>query len=82
VAFVLPSLPHLVTLCIAPIRADGLTTLAAWEGAAALAVAVIPSLLALAGAVRSGVRVLTTAIRRRRPAAARGPRVEVTPRAD
>jgi hypothetical protein len=70
VAFVLPSLPHLVTLCVTPIRADGLTTLAAWEGAAALAVAVVPSLLALIGGIRSGIRVLTTAIRRRAAARA------------
>jgi len=68
VYFVLPSLPHLIGLCIAPIRADGLTTPRAWEGAAALAVAVVPSLLALAGAIRSGVRVMVTAARRRRPA--------------
>jgi hypothetical protein len=65
VYFVLPSLPHLIGLCVAPIRADGLSTLAAWEGAAALAVAIVPSLFALAGAVRSGVRVLTAAARRR-----------------
>lgn len=70
VYFVLPSLPHLIGLCLAPIRADGLTTPAAWEGAAALAVAVVPSLLALAGAIRSGIRVLATAARRRRPGAA------------
>ena len=63
--FLLPSLPHMVALCVAPIRADGFTTLAAWEGAAALAVAVVPSLFALVGAVRSGVRVITTAGRRR-----------------
>jgi putative peptide zinc metalloprotease protein len=66
VQFVLPSLPHLVSLCVAPIRADGLTTLAAWEGLAALAVAVVPSLLAVVGAVRSGVRVISAAARRRR----------------
>ena len=64
--FLLPSLPHMVALCLAPIRADGFTTLAAWEGGAALAVAVVPSLLALVGAARSGLRVITTAIRRRR----------------
>jgi len=66
VYFVLPSLPHLIGLCVAPIRADGLTTAAAWEGAAALVIAVVPSLLALIGAIRSGVRVTATAIRRRR----------------
>ena len=66
VYFVLPSLPHLIGLCVAPIRADGMTTLPAWEGAAALAVAVVPSLLALAGAIRSGLRVLATAARARR----------------
>jgi putative peptide zinc metalloprotease protein len=65
VYFVLPSLPHLIGLCVTPIRADGLTTVAAWQGAAALAIAVVPSLLALAGAVRSGVRVLAAAARRR-----------------
>jgi putative peptide zinc metalloprotease protein len=64
--FVLPSLPHVLHLCLDPIRADGLTTLAAWQGAAALAIAVVPSLLALLGAARSGVRLVTTAIRRRR----------------
>ena len=63
--FLLPSLPHMIELCVAPIRADGLTTLAAWEGAAALTVAVVPSLFALAGATRSGLRVLTTLHRRR-----------------
>ncbi|GAA3456569.1 hypothetical protein GCM10018962_84030 [Dactylosporangium matsuzakiense] len=60
--FVLPALPHLVGLCIAPIRADGLTTLAAWEGLAALAVAALPSALAIAGAVRGAWRVLFRAI--------------------
>jgi hypothetical protein len=64
--FLLPSLPRLIELCIAPIRADGLTTIAAWEGLAALAIAVVPSLLALIGAARSGVRVLVTAAGRRR----------------
>jgi putative peptide zinc metalloprotease protein len=63
--FLLPSLPHMIELCVAPIRADGLTTLAAWEGAAALTIAVVPSLLALIGAVRSGLRVLATLTRRR-----------------
>jgi hypothetical protein len=68
--FVLPSVPHLIGLCVAPIRADGLRTLAAWEGLAALAVAVVPSSLALLGAARGGWRVLRTAVRRRtaRPA--------------
>jgi hypothetical protein len=66
VYFVLPSLPHVVELCVAPIRADGLTTFAAWQGAAALAIAVVPSSLALVGAARSGVRVVATAARRRR----------------
>jgi hypothetical protein len=66
VYFVLPSLPRLIELCVAPIRADGLTTFAAWQGLAALAIAVVPSLLALMGAVRSGVRVVATATRRRR----------------
>lgn len=65
VQFVLPGLPHLISLCVAPIRADGLTTLAAWEGLAALAIAVIPSALAIFGAVRSGLRVMSTAARRR-----------------
>jgi putative peptide zinc metalloprotease protein len=64
--FVLPSVPHLVGLCVAPIRADGLRTLAAWGGLAALTVAVVPSSLALLGAARGGWRVLTTAVRRRR----------------
>jgi putative peptide zinc metalloprotease protein len=63
--FLLPSLPHMIELCVAPIRADGLTTLAAWEGAAALAVAVVPSTLAMVGAARSGLRVVVTAARRR-----------------
>jgi putative peptide zinc metalloprotease protein len=63
--FVLPSVPHLVGLCVEPIRADGLRTLAAWEGLAALAVAVVPSSLALLGAARGGWRVLSTAVRRR-----------------
>ncbi|WP_432843489.1 hypothetical protein [Dactylosporangium sp. CA-092794] len=65
VTFVLPGLPHLVALCVAPIRADGLTTVAAWEGLAALAVAVLPTALAISGAVRSGLRVIATAVRRR-----------------
>ncbi len=64
VQFLLPSLPHLISLCVAPIRADGLTTLAAWEGLAALAVAVVPSVLAIVAAARSGVRVLSAALRR------------------
>lgn len=72
--FLLPSLPHMIELCVAPIRTDGLTTLAAWEGAAALTVAVVPSLLALVGAVRSGLRVLTAFLGRRR-AARNQPRV-------
>jgi hypothetical protein len=38
------------SLCLAPIRADGLTTLAAWKGLAALTIAVIPSALAIIGA--------------------------------
>jgi putative peptide zinc metalloprotease protein len=59
--FLLPGLPHLVGLCVAPIRADGLTTLAAWEGLAALAVAVVPSTLALVGALRGGWRVAVRA---------------------
>jgi putative peptide zinc metalloprotease protein len=66
--FVLPSLRYLIELCVAPIRADSLTTPAAWAGLAALAIAVVPSLLALAGAARSGYRVLLTAARRRRNA--------------
>lgn len=66
VSFVLPSLPHLIGLCLAPIRADGLTTLAAWQGAAALAIAVVPSVFALGAAVRSAVRVTSGAVRRRR----------------
>ncbi|BFU43180.1 hypothetical protein [Krasilnikovia sp. MM14-A1004] len=65
--FVLPSLPHLIELCVAPIRADGLTTLAAWQGLAALAISVVPMLWALAGAIRSGLRVIATAVARRRP---------------
>ncbi|RZU49459.1 hypothetical protein EV385_1209 [Krasilnikovia cinnamomea] len=65
--FVLPSLPHLIELCVAPIRADGLTTLAAWQGLAALAISVVPMLWALSGAIRSGVRVVATAAARRRP---------------
>ena len=63
--FVLPSMPHLVGLRVAPIRADGLHTLAAWEGLAALAVAVVPSSLALLGAACGGWRILSTAVRRR-----------------
>ncbi|WP_238011226.1 hypothetical protein KZZ52_57250 [Dactylosporangium sp. AC04546] len=66
--FALPSLRFLIELCVAPIRADGLTTPAAWAGLAALAIAVVPSLLALAGAARSGYRVVLTALRRRRSA--------------
>jgi putative peptide zinc metalloprotease protein len=66
VYFMLPSLPHLVELCVAPIRRDGLTTLAAWQGLTALVIAVVPSGLALAGALRSGVRVLAAAIARAR----------------
>jgi putative peptide zinc metalloprotease protein len=65
VKFVLPSVPHLIGLCVDPIRADGLTTLAAWEGLAALGIAVVPSTLAIVGAVRSGVRVISAAVRRR-----------------
>jgi hypothetical protein len=64
--FVLPGLPHLVGLCVAPIRADGLTTLPAWEGLAALTIAVVPSSLAIFGAARGGWRVLAAAARRRR----------------
>ncbi|GAA3234501.1 hypothetical protein ACFO1B_24035 [Dactylosporangium siamense] len=63
-------MPHLVGLCVAPIRADGLRTLAAWKGLAALAVAVAPSSLALLGAARGGWRILSTAARRRRTSAA------------
>ncbi|MEH0981760.1 hypothetical protein [Micromonospora sp. CPCC 205556] len=64
-------MPHLLAWCLDPIRADGLTNPAAWQGAAALAIAVVPSLLALVGAARSGVRVVATAARRRaRPAGA------------
>ncbi|BCJ40650.1 hypothetical protein GCM10010168_73620 [Actinoplanes ianthinogenes] len=66
VTIVLPSLPHLVEMCVAPIRADGLTTVAAWQGAVALVIAVVPSVLALGGAVRSGVRVLVRASGARR----------------
>lgn len=66
VGFALPSLPRLVELCVAPIRADGLRTAAAWEGLAALLVAVVPALWALSGAVRSGLRVAGGFARRRR----------------
>jgi hypothetical protein len=59
--FMLPALPHLVGLCVAPVRADGLTTLAAWEGLAALAIAALPSALAIAGAARGGWRVVSRA---------------------
>lgn len=38
-----------IGLCLTPIRADGLSTLAAWQGAAALAIAVVPSVFALGG---------------------------------
>ncbi|WP_433615229.1 hypothetical protein ACQP2P_10950 [Dactylosporangium sp. CA-139114] len=64
--FVLPGLPHLVALCVAPIRADGLTTAAAWEGLAALTVAVIPSALALFGAIRGGWGVVRRVISARK----------------
>jgi hypothetical protein len=64
--FALPGMVYLIRLCIAPIRAGGLGTAAAWAGLAALLIAVVPSLLALLGAARSGLRVLRTAAARRR----------------
>ncbi|GAA2348834.1 hypothetical protein [Dactylosporangium salmoneum] len=65
-AFAVPGTLYLIRLCVAPIRAGGLGTAAAWAGLAALAIAVVPSLLALLGAARSGLRVLRTATTRRR----------------
>lgn len=64
VYFLLPSLPHSVALCVAPIRADGLTTPAAWAGVAALVVSVVPTAIALFGAARSGYRVIAPILRR------------------
>ncbi|MER7277691.1 hypothetical protein ABT369_24950 [Dactylosporangium sp. NPDC000244] len=63
--FAVPGTLYLIRLCLAPIRAGGLGTAAAWAGLAALAIAVVPSLLALLGAARSGLRVLRTATMRR-----------------
>jgi putative peptide zinc metalloprotease protein len=63
--FALPALFRVLDLCLTPIRAHGLTTVAAWEGAAALLIAFLPSTLTLFGAARSGVRVLRTALTRR-----------------
>jgi putative peptide zinc metalloprotease protein len=68
--FGLPALLQVLDLCLTPIRAHGLTTVDAWEGAAALLIAFLPSVLTLFGAARSGVRVLRTALTRR----ADGPR--------
>ncbi|WP_433614684.1 hypothetical protein ACQP2P_09240 [Dactylosporangium sp. CA-139114] len=64
--FAVPGTLYLVRLCLAPIRTGGLGTAAAWAGLAALLIAVVPSLLALLGAARSGLRVLRTATMRRR----------------
>jgi putative peptide zinc metalloprotease protein len=63
--FGLPAMFRVLDLCLTPIRAHGLTTVAAWEGAAALLIAFLPSALTLFGAARSGVRVLRTALTRR-----------------
>jgi putative peptide zinc metalloprotease protein len=64
VYFALPALFRVLDLCLTPIRAHGLTTVAAWEGAAALLIAFLPSVLTLAGATRSGLRVLRRALLR------------------
>lgn len=64
VYFVLPAMLRVLDLCLTPIRAHGLTTVAAWEGAVALLITFLPSALTLFGAARSGVRVLWTALRR------------------
>jgi putative peptide zinc metalloprotease protein len=63
--FALPAMFRVLDLCLTPIRAHGLTTVAAWEGAVALLIAFLPSVLTLFGAARSGVRVLRTAWTRR-----------------
>ncbi|MEV6924512.1 hypothetical protein AB0M46_08380 [Dactylosporangium sp. NPDC051485] len=65
-AFAVPGILYLIRLCVAPIRAGGLGTAAAWAGLAALVIAVVPATLALLGAARSGLRVLRTAMTRRR----------------
>jgi putative peptide zinc metalloprotease protein len=65
VYFVLPAMVRVLDLCLRPIRAHGLTTVAAWEGALALLIAFLPTALTLFGAARSGVRVLHTALTRR-----------------
>jgi hypothetical protein len=56
--YAVPGLIAVLKLCVAPIRAHGLTTLSAWAGIVALLLVVVPSVITLTGAVRSGVAVL------------------------